>query len=104
MRSIKDQSHEYTSESASDRNRSNPCNDEEAYTLEVDSLEGTVAKTDSDSGSCNAHGRGHRQLVLRENEDCHSSTHLHGAATARTVVGDFVAHDCVYKMSVIIIQ
>lgn len=55
VRSIKDQGHQDTSESTSDRNRSNPCNDEEAYSLKVDRLEGTVAKTDTDSGSRDAH-------------------------------------------------
>lgn len=93
VRRIENQGHEYTSESASDGNRSNPCNDEEAYSLEVDSLEGTVAKTNSDSGSCDAHRRRHRQFVLGEDKDGHSSTHLHGAATARTVVCDLVAHN-----------
>lgn len=61
--------------------------------MPVDGLEGTVAETDTDGGASDAHTRRDRELVLGEDEDSDSGTHLHGATTRRRVVSDLVTHD-----------
>lgn len=93
-RSIEEQSHEDTTDEAGDGDSHNPREEQQADTLPVDSLEGSVAETDSDSRASDAHGSGHWQLVLGEDEDGDGGTHLHGGTTGGRVVGDLVAHDC----------
>jgi hypothetical protein len=56
-----------------------PGEDEETHSLPVDGLDGSVAQTDTDGGAGDAHGGGHGQGVLREDEDGESGTHFHGA-------------------------
>lgn len=58
MRGVQDDTHEDTSESAGDGNRENPADNEETYTLPVDSLvvelaeSRSVAQTDADGRAC----------------------------------------------------
>jgi hypothetical protein len=70
-----------------------PGEEQETNTLPVDSLEGSVAETDTDGGTGDTHGGGHWQLVLREDEDGDGGTHFHGGTTRWGVVGDLVTHD-----------
>lgn len=62
--------------------------------VEVDSLQAAVAKTDTDGGTGDAHGGGDGEGVLGEDKDGDGGTHLHGATATWAVVGDLVAHDC----------
>ena len=71
MRGIEERPHDNTNESTSNGDSHNPCKQEETDSLEVDSLEGTVAKTDTNSGTSDAHGSGDWERVLREDEEGH---------------------------------
>lgn len=93
MRSVNKQTHQATTNGAGDGNGHDPGEKEEAHTLEVDSLEGTVAETDADGGTGDTHGGGDGEGVLGEDEDGEGSAHLHGGTTAGGVVGDLVTHD-----------
>lgn len=93
MRSVEENSHENTSNRSSDWDGHDPGKDKETNSLPVDSLEASVAKSDTDGSSSNAHGSGNWELELRENEDGNGGSHLHGATSAGGVVGDLVAHD-----------
>jgi hypothetical protein len=94
VRRIEEQPHQHTAESSSDRDRHNPCGDEQADTLPVNGTPGAVAKADADSSTSDAHGCRDGQGELREDEDGDGRAHFHGAAAGGRVVGDFVAHDC----------
>lgn len=94
VRSVKEKTHQDTTEGTGDGDGHDPGEDQEANTLEVDGLESAVAEADTDGGSGDAHGGGYRQRELGENEDGDGGAHLHGAATAGGVVGNLVAHDC----------
>jgi hypothetical protein len=78
VRGIEDQAHENTTDGTGDGDGSDPGEKEETNSLEVDCLDGTVAETDTDSGTSNAHGGGNWKGVLREDKDSDSSAHLHG--------------------------
>ena len=52
--------------------------EKETDTLEVNSLEGTVAKTNTDSTTCEAHGGRDWKGELREDENGDGGAHLHG--------------------------
>lgn len=91
---VEDQAHENATERASNGDGHDPSNHKQSDTLEVDSLESAVAKTNTNGSSSDAHGCRDGQLVLREDQDSDGSAHLHGTPTAGTVVGDLVAHDC----------
>lgn len=93
VRSVKNNAHDDTGKGTSNWDGSNPGDHEEGDSLEVNSLEGTVAETDTDGGTSDAHGGGDRKRVLREEEDGDSGTHFHGAASGWRVVGNLVAHD-----------
>jgi hypothetical protein len=93
VRSVEDNAHSKTTNGAGDGNGHDPGEDKETNTLPVDSLDGTVAETDTDGGTGDAHGRRDGERVLREDEDGERGTHLHGATTRRRVVGDLIAHD-----------
>lgn len=93
MRSVEGQAHEAASDQAGNGNGHDPGEHEETDTLPVDSLEGTVAQTDADGGTSDAHGGRDGERVLGEDEDGDGGAHLHGGATRRRVVGDLVAHD-----------
>ena len=82
-----------TTNGTSDGNCHDPGEDQETNSLPVDRLKSTVAKTDTNGGTSNAHGCGDGQRVLRKDEDSKSGTHLHGATSAGRVVGDLVTHD-----------
>lgn len=93
MGSVKNNAHNDTGKGTSNWDGKDPGNHEEGDSLEVNGLEGTIAETDTDGGTSNAHGGGDWKRVLREEEDGDSGTHFHGAASAGGVVGDLVAHD-----------
>jgi hypothetical protein len=93
VRSVEDNAHGKTTDGTGDGDGHDPREDKETNTLPVDSLDGTVAETDTDGGTSDAHGRRYRERVLREDEDGEGSTHFHGATTRRRVVGDLVTHD-----------
>lgn len=61
--------------------------------MPIHSLQGSVAKTNTNSGTGDAHGRRYRKRELREDENGDGGTHFHGTATGWGVVRDFVAHD-----------
>jgi hypothetical protein len=91
---IQEERHRDSSNCAGDGNGHDPSRYEEADTLPVDSLEGTIAEANTDCGSGNAHGGRDGEGELRENEDSDGGAHFHAAAARRRVVGDLVAHDC----------
>ena len=79
VRSVEDNAHEYSSEGAGNRDGEDPREDKEADSLPVDSLQGAVAETNTDSGTSDAHGGRHWKRELREDEDRDGSAHLHRA-------------------------
>ena len=83
MRRIEDQTHETTTNGASDGNSHDPSKQQKTDTLEVDSLKRSVAQTDTDGGTSNAHRGGDGQGVLGEDQDGNGSAHLHGGSTGR---------------------
>jgi hypothetical protein len=93
VRSIEKKTHENTAKGASDGDGGDPRKHEETNSLPVDSLEGTVAETDTYSGTSNAHGGGDWKRVLGEDENSDGSTHFHGGASAWRVIGELVTHD-----------
>jgi len=93
VRSVEKQTHQATGEGASDRDGHDPGEKEQTDTLPVDSLVGTVAKTDTDGSSSDTHGCGDWKSELRKHEDSDGSTHLHRASSTWGVVGDLVTHD-----------
>jgi hypothetical protein len=93
VRSIEEKTHENTSEGSCDRNGCDPGEEQKTDTLEVDGFEGSVAETDSDSGTGDAHGGRDWERELGEDEDSDSGSHFHGATSAGGVVRDFVTHD-----------
>jgi hypothetical protein len=94
VRSIKEQTHQASTESTGDRDSHDPGKQQETNTLEVNSLEGSVAETDTDGGTGDTHRGRDREGVLREYKDGKGSTHLHGGTTAGGVIGDLVTHNC----------
>jgi hypothetical protein len=110
VRSVEDNAHGQTTNSTGDRDGHDPGEDEETNSLPVDSLDGSVAETDTNGSTSDAHGSRDRERVLREDQDGESGTHLHRATcdelasvgqveeqvehtSARRVVGDLVTHD-----------
>lgn len=93
MRSVNEQSHQHSTEGTSNRNRQNPCSKQEADSLPVDSLDGTVAQTNTDGGTGDAHRSRNGEGILGEDEDGEGGAHFHGGSSAWGVVGDFVTHD-----------
>jgi hypothetical protein len=79
VRSVKDDTHGETTDGTSDRDGHDPGKDEETNSLPVNGLDGTVAETDTDGGTSDAHGGRDGERVLREDQDSESSTHFHGA-------------------------
>lgn len=92
--SIEEQTHQTSTESASDRDSHDPRKQQKTNTLEVNSLEGSVAETDANGGTSDTHRGRDREGVLREYKDSDGSTHFHGGTTAGGVIGDLVTHDC----------
>ena len=93
MRSVEDDAHGETTDSTGDRNSHDPGEDEETNSLPVDGLDGSIAETDANSGTSDAHGGRDGERVLRKDQDGKSSAHLHGATSTGGVVGDLVTHD-----------
>ena len=91
--SVEGETHESSTDETGNGDGHDPGEEQETHTLPVDGLEGTVAQANTDSGTGDAHGSGHWQLVLGEDEDGDGGAHLHGRTTGRGVVGDLVAHD-----------
>lgn len=97
VRGVNEETHQTSTKGAGDGNGHDPGEQQETDTLEVDSLQGTVAETDADGGTGDTHGGGDGEGVLGEDEDGEGGTHFHGGTTAGRVVGDLVTHDCVEK-------
>lgn len=93
MRSIEEETHGDTTNETCNGDGHDPGEEQKANSLPVDGLGGTVAETDTDSGTGDAHGCRDGELVLREDENGDGSTHLHGRTSRRRVIGDLVAHD-----------
>lgn len=93
VRGVKGKSHKTSTDETGDGDGHDPGENEEEDSLPVDSLDVAVAKTDTDGGTSNTHGGRDRELVLGEDKDGDSSTHLHGGTTAGGVVGDLVTHN-----------
>jgi hypothetical protein len=91
--SVEEQSHRYTTKSSSDGNGHDPSRHEQADTLPVDSLVGSIAEADADGGAGDAHGGRDGEGELREDEDGDGGAHFHAAAARGRVVGDLVTHD-----------
>lgn len=79
VRSVENDAHGHTADGTGNGNGHDPREDEETDSLPVYSLDGTVAKTDTDGGTSDAHGGGDGERVLREDQDGERSTHFHGA-------------------------
>lgn len=94
VRGVEEQTHKHTADGAGDGDGHDPGSNEQADTLPVDSLVGTVAEADTDGSAGDAHGGRDGEGELREDEDGDGGTHLHAAAAGRRVIGDLVAHDC----------
>ena len=99
VRSVKEQTHEHTADCTGNGDGHDPGENKQADSLPVDSLDGTVAETDTNGGASNAHGGGDGERVLGEDEHGDGGTHLHGRTTGRRVVGDLVTHDCFASVS-----
>lgn len=93
VRSIEEQTHGDTTDKTGNGDGHDPGEEQETHSLPVDGLVGTVAKTDTNGGTSDAHRCRDGKLVLREDEDGDGGTHLHGGTSRRRVVGDFVTHD-----------
>lgn len=80
MRSIKEQAHNNAAEGAGDGNCKDPCEEQKTNSLEINCFQCTVAETDADGSTSDAHGGRDRERELRECKDGDGGTHLHGAA------------------------
>lgn len=98
MRCVKEETHEDAAQRAGDGDSHDPGHDEQADTLEVDSLERAIAQADSNGGAGDAHRCGDGEGELREDQDGDGSAHLHGATTAGGVICDLVAHDYFFRL------
>jgi hypothetical protein len=85
VRSVEDDSHGDTTDGTGDGDGHDPGEDKQTNTLPVNSLDGTVAETDTNSSTSDAHGGGNGERVLREDQDGKSSTHLHRATCVELV-------------------
>ena len=79
VRSIEEQAHEYSSESAGDGDGGDPCEEEEADPVEVNCLQGAVVEADTDGSASDAHRGRDGKRVLGEDEDGDGGAHLHRA-------------------------
>jgi len=93
VRSVEEQTHEDTTECTGDWNSHDPGQNEETNSLPVYSLEGTIAETNTDGCSSDAHGCRNWERVLGEEEDGDGGTHLHRATSGWRVICDLVTHD-----------
>lgn len=91
VRSIEEQAHEHSSESAGDGDGGDPGDGEEADSLEVDCLQGAVAEADTDGSASDAHGGRDGKRVLREDEDGDGGAHLHRGTWKKKSAGAVLA-------------
>jgi hypothetical protein len=56
VRSVEQDAHKHTSNGTSNRDCHDPGDDQEADSLPVDGIEGSIAKTNTDGGAGDAHG------------------------------------------------
>jgi hypothetical protein len=77
--SVEDDGHGDTADGAGNGDGHDPGEDKESNSLPVDGLDGSVAETDTDGGTSDAHGCRDGKRVLREDQDSERGTHLHGA-------------------------
>ena len=100
VRSIEEETHENSTEGTGDWDGHDPGEEKETDSLEVYSLQSTVAETDTNGGTGDAHGGGDWEGELREDEDGDSGTHLHRGTSAWGVVCDLVTHDYSHIISI----
>jgi hypothetical protein len=93
VRSIEEETHGNSTNETGNGDSHDPREEQEANSLPVNSPEGTIAKTNANSGTGDTHGSRDGKLILGEDEDGDGSTHLHGGTTRWRVIGDLVAHD-----------
>ena len=93
MRSVEDDAHQQSTQQTGDGNSHDPSEPQEPDSVEVDGFQRSVAETDTDRGTGNAHRGGYGQRVLREDEDGQGSAHLHRRSSTGRVIGDLVTHD-----------
>ena len=79
--SVENDTHGKTTNGTGNGDGHDPGEDKETNTLPIDSLDGTVAETNTDGSTSDAHGCRDGKGVLREDENSKRSTHLHGATT-----------------------
>lgn len=92
-RRVHGKSHKSTANKTCNWDGHDPGEEQKANTLPVDSLVGTIAQSDSNGSTSDAHGGGDRKLVLGEDEDGNSGTHLHRRSTRWRMVCELVTHD-----------
>lgn len=90
---VEENTHQNTAEGTGNWNGHDPRKQEKTNSLEVDSLQSSIAEANADGGASNAHGGRDGERELREDEDSDGSAHLHRATSAGRVVGDLVTHD-----------
>lgn len=83
VRCVEEETHKHTAESTCNRDRHDPCSDEQADTLPVDSLVSAVAETDTDGGTGDAHRGRNGEGELGKDEDGDRGAHFHAAAAGR---------------------
>jgi hypothetical protein len=93
VRSIEEKTHSNATERAGNGNSHDPCEDKETDSLKVDRFEGSVAKTNTNCGTSDAHGCRDWESELGEEKDGDGGTHFHGATSGWRMVGDLVTHD-----------
>ncbi len=89
---VEEDSHQAATDETGNGDGHEPGENHEEDRLPVDSLGASVAQTDTDGGTSNAHGRENGKGLLGEDEDGDGGTHLHGRTTAGGVVSDLVTH------------
>jgi len=87
MRRVQKQSHQHSCQRPSNRDRHDPCEQQQAHSLPIDSLERAIAKTDADGGAGDAHGCRDGKSVLREEENGDGGAKFHGGTAGGGVVG-----------------
>jgi hypothetical protein len=74
VRSVEDDTHEETTDGSGNGDGHDPGEAEKADSLPVDGAEGSVAETDTNGGTSDAHRGRDGQSILREDEDSDSGT------------------------------
>ncbi|VUC31347.1 unnamed protein product [Clonostachys rosea] len=96
VRGVDEQTHEATGEGSGNGDGQDPTGQEETDSLPVDSAPGSIAQTNTDGGTGDAHGGRDGETELRGEEDGDGGSHLHRATTGRRVaIGKLTLHDVV---------